>query len=221
MGRLATGMLAIALAAVVAACGGSSASTVTHDVTATVTQTVTQTVTTTTPASTVTTTTTPASTVTTTSTPQQVGGVPACTAARLTPVFLGSNGATGHVVLSFGLRNRSGAPCHTYGWPGVQFLGTGGVKVATSAERTTSDLLGASPASPLTVSAGQQASFRIVVADMGSGGGSQGCGTATALAIIAPDDTATMVVKLSAPVTECGQATLSPLLAGGDAVPGV
>jgi hypothetical protein len=30
-----------------------------------------------------------------------------------------------------------------------------------------------------------------------------------------------MVVKLSAAVTECGQATLSPLLAGGDAVPGV
>jgi hypothetical protein len=219
MGRLATGMLAVAVAAVVAACGGSSASTVTHDVTVTVAQTVTQTVTTTTPASTVTsTTTTPASTTTTTT--QQAGGVPACTAAQLTPVFLGSNGATGHVVLSFALRNRSGAPCHTYGWPGVQFLGTGGAKVATSAERTTSDLLGSSPARPLTVLAGQEVSFRIVVADMG-GGGSQGCSTATALAIIAPDDTATMVVKLSAAVTECGQATLSPLLAGGDAVPGV
>jgi hypothetical protein len=220
MGRLATGMLAVAVAAVVAACGGSSASTVTHDVTVTVAQTVTQTVTTTTPASTVTsTTTTPASTTTTTT--QQAGGVPACTAAQLTPVFLGSNGATGHVVLSFALRNRSGAPCHTYGWPGVQFLGTGGAKVATSAERTTSDLLGSSPARPLTVLAGQEVSFRIVVADMGGGGGSQGCSTATALAIIAPDDTATMVVKLSAAVTECGQATLSPLLAGGDAVPGV
>lgn len=202
------------LAALLAGCGSSSTATVTHVTVETVTRTDTVTVP---PAASTRTATTAAPPTTSTAT----ADVPACVAADLSPSFLGSNGATGHVVLSFALRNRSKTACRTYGWPGLQFLAGDGKPVATDTQRTTSDLLGSSPAVPLTLAAGQEASFRVIVADMGAGGGNQGCATAAAVQIIAPDDTATMAVQLTAPVTECGQATLSPLLAGSDAVPGV
>jgi hypothetical protein len=218
---------ALAVAAAVAGCGTAS-STVTHTVTQAVTQTVTVTDTTTvtiaTATSTSTSTTSTASTSTTSTTPTTAasagGSTPACTAADLTPVFLGSNGATGRVVLTFALRNHGSGACHTYGWPGVQFASASGSPLPTSTTRTTNDLLGSTPAAPLTLGAGQEASFRIIVPDS-KNGSNVGCSTASEVRIIAPDDTTGMVANLTAPVTECGAATLSPLLAGTDAAPGV
>jgi hypothetical protein len=232
MRRPAFGIAAVAVAVVVAACGAAS-STVTHTVTQAVTQTVTVTDTTTVTISTATSTstsstTTPStsttpttSTSTTTSTAASAGGsTTACTAADLTPVFLGSDGATGRVVLAFALRNKGTAACHTYGWPGVQFAAAGGSPIPTTTTRTTNDLLGSTPAAALTLGAGQEASFRIIVPDS-KNGSNVGCSTAGEVRIIAPDDTASMVATLTAPVTVCGTATLSPLLSGTDAAPSV
>ncbi len=64
----------------------------------------------------------------------------ACSAADLTPVFLGSNGAAGTIVLGFSLKNTSSTSCHTYGWPGVQFLSSRGSALRTGATRTTTDV---------------------------------------------------------------------------------
>jgi hypothetical protein len=232
MRRSALGIpvLAVAAAVALAACG-TAASTVTHTVTEAVTQTVTVTDTTTVTISTATSTSTSTSTTSTTSTTPTTpttpttaattgGATPACSAADLAPVFLGSNGATGRVVLTFALRNHGTGACHTYGWPGVQFVAASGSPLATSTTRTTNDLLGSTPAAPLTLGAGQEASFRMIVPDS-KNGSNVGCSTASEVRIIAPDDTARMVATLTAPITACGTATLSPLLAGTDAAPGV
>jgi hypothetical protein len=203
-----------ALAAASLALGGCGGSSRTAQTTAIHTTTVTRTVTTT-PATTSGATST---TTTGTATSTTAGGAGACTAADLTPSFLGSNGATGHVVLGFALRNTSHAACHTYGFAGVQFVARNGAVIPIDPERSTQDLLGSAPETRLTLAPGQEASFRIVTSDVASGPGT--CPTAASLRIIAPDDTAAMNVAFT-PVLDCGRPTVSPLLSGADAVPGV
>jgi hypothetical protein len=141
----------------------------------------------------------------------------ACTASDLTPSYLGSNGAAGTIVLGFALKNTGSSTCHTYGWPGVQFLSSSGAALATHTTRTTGDVVGPTPAGVLTLAPGDEASFRMVTSDMAAGGGS--CPTASALQIYAPDDTVTM--KVAVPdVAACGKATLSPLMSGVSAFAG-
>jgi Protein of unknown function (DUF4232) len=141
----------------------------------------------------------------------------ACTASDLTPSYLGSNGAAGTIVLGFALKNTGSTTCHTYGWPGVQFLSSSGAGLATHTTRTTGDVVGSTPAAVLTLAPGDEASFRMVTSDMGAGGGS--CPTASALQIYAPDDTVTMKVAVPG-VAACGKATLSPMMAGASAFAG-
>jgi hypothetical protein len=200
---------ALLCAGVVAACGSSN----TSDNTGPTVTTVTKVVTTTTPATTSATGPQTDTTATKTSTtPGAVG--PACSASDLTPSFLGSNGAAGTIVLGFALKNTGSTTCHTYGWPGVEFLSSSGGALPTGSTRTTGDVVGATPANLLTLAPGQEASFRMVTSDMGPNGSS--CPTASALQIFAPDDTVKMKVALSG-VAACGKATLSPLLPGDSA----
>ena len=211
----AAGLCALALAA----CGGSSnASDNTGSgggTVKTVTKTVTQ------PASTPSTTTTDTgpqtnTIATKTSTTRAAVGTP-CTASDLSPRFLGSNGAAGTIVLGFALKNTGNASCHTYGWPGVEFLSSSGSALPTNSTRTTGDLVGSTPAAVLTLAPGDEASFRMVVSDMATGGGS--CPTASELQIYAPDDTVTM--KVSVPgIAACGKGTLSPMMPGVSAFAG-
>lgn len=141
----------------------------------------------------------------------------ACTASDLTPAYLGSNGAAGTIVLGFALKNTSNSTCHTYGWPGVQLLSSKGAALPTGSTRTTGDVVGSTPANVLTLTPGDEASFRMVTSDMGPGG--KACPAAAALQIYAPDDTVTM--KVSVPgVAACGKATLSPLMPGASAFSG-
>ncbi|HET9094725.1 MAG TPA: DUF4232 domain-containing protein [Solirubrobacteraceae bacterium] len=216
---------AAALCAVgLAACGGSrsaadrtgghpggSVTTVTRTITqpvGTQTQTQTQTATDTGPQT--------DTTATKTSTTPGAVGTP-CTAADLTPSYLGSNGATGTIVLGFAVKNTGSTPCHTYGWPGVAFLSSTGAQLPTHATRTSGDVVGSTPANVLTLAPGQTASFRMVTSDMATGGGT--CPTAAALQIIAPDDTATMKVPVPS-IAACGKGTVSPLLPGTSAFAG-
>ena len=138
----------------------------------------------------------------------------ACTAADLTAVFLGQNGATGRVVLSFALRNRGNATCHTYGWPGVEFLGAGGQGLRTQSRRVTSDMLGSTPASVVALAPGEWASFRVIATDQNASGGTAGCEMAHALQIIAPDDTTRISVGIPGGAHECSVATVSALQSG-------
>jgi hypothetical protein len=199
------------LAPVLAGCGGGSATTAAHTGTGAATQS--------TPVTQTTTTTTTAPQTTTATTTTGASGSGACTAADLTAAFLGQNGATGNVVLEFSVRNRGTGRCHTYGYPGVQFLARDGHKLPTTPTRTTQDLLGTTTATAITLAPGAQASFRMVASSTAPGGGS--CPTAYALQIIAPDDTVPIKVSIPNGAYTCGKTTVSPLQPGTGAAPGV
>ena len=194
----------------VGACGGSSNTSDNGGGQKTVTVVRTQTVTA--PAA-VTTTTAPLTPTTATkTTTTAIATGTACTASDLTPTFIGSNGAAGTIELGFGLKNTGSRTCHTYGWPGVELLSSNGVGLPTNATRTTTDVLGDTPANLLTLKPGEQASFRLIASGFAAGGGS--CENASQLQIYAPDDTVTMKVAISGGVPACGKATLSPMLPG-------
>jgi hypothetical protein len=139
-------------------------------------------------------------------------GTPLCVASMLTPSFLGGEGATGHIELGFALKNTSSGPCHTYGYPGIEFLDANGQGLTTNTTRTTHDFFGSLPLAALNVAPGASVSFRVGTSDV-TGSGPK-CVTAHALQVIAPDDTATMKVQFTPTTYECGNATVSPLQPG-------
>lgn len=156
-------------------------------------------------------------TTTTSTAPAQ--GTAACVASDLTPAFLGSNGAAGHVVLSFVLHNSSAAPCHTYGFPGVEFLARGGAPIRTDAKRVVQDFAGSVPEVAITLKPGDEATFRVITSDVAST--QVACVTGYAMQIIAPDDTAPMRAPMPDGASICGgQATVSPLEPGTGASAG-
>jgi hypothetical protein len=144
-------------------------------------------------------------------------GAPACVASDLALSFLGQQGATGHGELGFALRNTAGSACSTIGYPGVQFLDRAGAELPTRPTHTTSDVFGHTPLRALTVGPGQTVSFRLSVTH-GAGSGI-GCTTASALRVIAPNDTATLTTAIPQGAAECATATVSPLVAGDSGYP--
>jgi uncharacterized protein DUF4232 len=143
-------------------------------------------------------------------------GPKACTAADLTVSYLGGQGAAGHGLLGFALRNSSGSVCHTYGYPGVLFFDRAGNPLPTDSKRSTTDYFGSSPEKELVVEPGQSVSFRL---DVTHGSASPaGCTTAYGLQVIPPDDTATLHVTIgNGGAYECRTATVSPLQSGNSA----
>jgi hypothetical protein len=145
------------------------------------------------------------------------GGAPPCTAATLDLSFLGQQGATGHGLLGFALRNRSGEACRTDGFPGVLFLDRAGSPLPTQPDHVTHDLLGAASERPLVLRPGAVASFRLVVTH--GNASSAGCVTAAALQVIPPDDTHTLRVAIPGGAYECTTVTVTPLQSGPLAYP--
>lgn len=202
--------LACALALGLAACGGSGRTTriVTHTVTAPTSATTSSHSTTATTAS--------ASTPgTTTTTSVAAGGSQPCTAHDLALSFIGSQGAAGHVELGFAVKNITSAPCHTFGYPGIQFLDRDGRDLTTIPHHTTSDYFGHAPEAELTIAPGSSASFRLGVTT-GAVPGSV-CTTAHGLRVIPPDDTASIQTTIPDGAYECRDATVSPLQPGSSA----
>jgi hypothetical protein len=207
---IATAVLALGLAA----CGSSNSPTTTTSTPAASGTTTAVQSSTTVPASTTTATTS----TTTASTTTTASGPPACVAADLSLSFLGQQGATGHGLLGFALKNTSSATCKTFGYPGIQFLDKAGAPLPTDTTRTTHDFFGTAPEVELTVASGQTVSFRIgvlhgVVPNVP-------CATAYGLQVIAPDDTATLTASIGdGGAFECKTATVSPLRPGTSAYP--
>ena len=202
--------LACALTLGLAACGGSGGTTriVTHTVTAPTSATTSSHSTTATTAS--------ASTPgTTTTTSVAAGGSQPCTAHDLALSFIGSQGAAGHVELGFAVKNITSAPCHTFGYPGIQFLDRDGRDLTTIPHHTTSDYFGHAPEVELTIAPGSSASFRLGVTT-GAVPGSV-CTTAHGLQVIPPDDTASIHTTIPDGAYECRDATVSPLQPGSSA----
>lgn len=164
---------------------------------------------------------TPTQTSTTQTTPTSTSSPSnstACTAAGLALSFLGGQGATGHGELGFELRNISSSTCHTYGYPGVQFLDRAGKALPTDSTRTTQDFFGSVPEKKLEVAPGQSVSFRLGVTH--GAASPVGCTTAYGLQVIPPDDTATLHVAIvNGGAYECRTATVSPLQEGTSAFP--
>ena len=162
---------------------------------------------------------TPTQTSTTQTTPTSTSSPStstACTAADLALSFLGGQGATGHGELGFELRNISSSTCHTYGYPGVQFLDRAGKALPTDSTRTTQDFFGSVPENKLDVAPGQSVSFRLGVTH--GAASPVGCTTAYGLQVIPPDDTATLHVTIvNGGAYECRTATVSPLQPGTSA----
>jgi hypothetical protein len=132
--------------------------------------------------------------------------------------FLGGQGATGHGELGFALRNSSSHACHTYGFPGVQFLGQAGQALPTESTRTTQDFFGSTPLARLVLQPGANASFRLGVTH--GAASTTGCTTATGLQVIPPYDTSTLRIAIgNGGAYECRTATVSPLRPGNSAYP--
>jgi len=192
---------AVLCALMLAACGGSSPKQTTPAVPVTTTA---ATVTSTPPA----TNTTP--TVTEERTTGASSGPPPCVTANFALRFLGKEGATGHGEVGFALRNISGHQCHTYGYPGILFLGKAGNALPTTPTHTTIDFFGTTTEAELVVLPGASVSFRLGVSH--GAANPSGCTIAYGLQVIAPDDTVTTRAKIPEGAYECGgQATVSPL----------
>jgi hypothetical protein len=166
--------------------------------------------------------TTPSSTTTTTGstapgTTTTAGGLGPCVAADLGLSFLGQQGATGHGLLGFAVRNTSPKSCRTFGYPGIQFLGKAGEALPTVPTHTTHDFFGTAPEVAIVLAPGQQASFRLGVTHGAVPG--EPCTTADALQVIAPDDTATLRATIPDGAYECRGTTVSPLRPGTSAYP--
>jgi hypothetical protein len=144
-----------------------------------------------------------------------LAGADPCRASDLSLSFLGGQGATGHGELGFAMTNTSQSDCTTGGYPGIQFLDKNGGALSTTPEHTTSDFFGNLALAELTVAPGQAVSFRLGTSH--GEGGSALCSTAYGLQVIAPNDTATMSVKIPGGAPECGSTTVSPVQPGDSA----
>jgi hypothetical protein len=140
-----------------------------------------------------------------------------CVASDLELSFLGGQGATGHGLLGFELRNVASRPCHTFGYPGIQFVDQVGRPLPTATTRTTHDFFGTAPLQPLLVQPNGTVSFRVGVTHGITS--SAGCTTASGINVIPPDDTSSLHTAIPQGAYECGTATVSPVRPGASAYP--
>ncbi len=145
-------------------------------------------------------------------------GAPPCRAAGLSLSFLGGQGATGHGLLGFALRNTTSHRCHTIGYPGVLFLNRAGRGLPTIPTHATHDFFGVAPIASLTVAPGARVSFRLGVTHGITS--SAGCTTAYGVQVIPPNDTATLRIRIpNGGAYECRTVSVSPIRPGLSAYP--
>jgi hypothetical protein len=139
-----------------------------------------------------------------------------CRADTVRLIYLGGQGATGHGLAGFAIRNTGSAPCTTIGYPGILFRSRGGGALPTHPRHTTSDFFGHTKYARVTIAPGEEASFRLGVTH--GSASPKGCVTAAALQVIAPNDTAHLHVRIPGGLYECrGVATESPMQPGTSA----
>lgn len=208
MRKVLSTLLALSAGALLGACGSSSSTTTATGAAGTASSS--HTLTTVTRTSTATS--TSSSSAGTSSQTSSGAGPSGCRASDLALSYLGGQGATGHGLLGFALRNTSSSSCGTVGYPGIQFLDRGGGDLPTTPEHTTHDFFGSAPLRTLVVAPGQTVSFRLGVTHGASS--TSGCVTAYALQVIPPNDTQTLKVAMPDGAYECGTATVSPVQPG-------
>jgi len=147
-------------------------------------------------------------TVTAVGAPARATVVAACATAQLRLISDDRNGAGGHLVLYFRLRNISDSACTLFGFPGVRLLDHRGLPrfpVAWSA----ADFFGRTRERRVRLRPGRVASFRIV-----STSRPQGCDrAAAAVQVFAPNTAAPLTVRLDDWVGAC-DVTVIPIQPG-------
>ncbi len=155
------------------------------------------------------------SSATSTSSTATPSGPPLCRASTLALLILGQQGATGHGEIGVAMRNTGSATCHTFGYPGVLFLGKTGQPLPTIPTHTTHDFFGTAPEIGINVAPGESVSFRLGVTH--GINGTQGCSTAFGLQVIPPNDTATLRTTIPNGAYQCRTVTVSPVRPGTSA----
>jgi uncharacterized protein DUF4232 len=151
-----------------------------------------------------------ASSATTPSSHPNAAAAAICRSSGVQLIYLGGQGATGHGLLGFAIRNTGGSACTTVGYPGIQFLSEGGGSLPTHPRHTTDDFFGKTKYGQVTVAPGQTASFRLgVTHGLAS---PKGCVTAASVQVIVPNDTVRTPIRIPGGVFECrGIVTVSPM----------
>jgi Domain of unknown function (DUF4232) len=152
------------------------------------------------------------SSATSTSSTATPSGPTLCRASTLALRILGQQGATGHGEIGVAMRNTGSATCHTFGYPGVLFLGKTGQPLPTIPTHTTHDFFGTAPEIGINVAPGESVSFRLGVTH--GINGTQGCSTAFGLQVIPPNDTATLRTTIPNGAYQCRTVTVSPVRPG-------
>jgi hypothetical protein len=144
--------------------------------------------------------------------------MPLCRAATLALSYLGQQGAAGHGLIAFALKNTGSSACHTGGFPGILWLDRSGHSLPTVPKHVTTDLAGSTPVTSLDVRPGDSVSFRLTVTHGAVPG--LPCTTAYGLQVIPPNDTSTLHVAIpDGGAYECRDTTVSPLRPGTTANP--
>ena len=155
--------------------------------------------------------TTAAPTTATTAPPAQ--GQASCRAGQLHAGRLATAAAAGHIVLTYGLRNVSGAPCTLFGYPGLQMADTSGKPLPTQVSHGGSYTFVNETPAPVSLSPQAEASFYAGYSDVPTGGETS-CPQSAELEITPPNDTGTITLTDQIAPCENGSVTVSPVHVG-------
>jgi hypothetical protein len=126
---------------------------------------------------------------------------------------LATAAAAGHIVLTYGLRNVSGAPCTLFGYPGLQMSDALGKPLPTQVTHGGSYTFVAEMPSPVSLAPQAEASFYAGYSDVATGGETS-CPQSAELEITPPNDPAKITLADQIAPCQNGSVTVSPVHAG-------
>jgi hypothetical protein len=128
-------------------------------------------------------------------------------------IRLATAAAAGHIVLTYGLRNISGAPCTLFGYPGLQMTDALGKPLPTQVSRGGSYTFVAETPTPVSLSPQAEASFYAGYSDAPTGGETS-CPQSAELEVTPPNDPGKISLADQIAPCEHGSVTVSPVHAG-------
>jgi hypothetical protein len=126
---------------------------------------------------------------------------------------LATAAAAGHIVLTYGLLNVSGAPCTLFGYPGVQMTDASGKQLHTQVSHSGSYTFVAETPAPVSLSPQAEASFYAGYSDVPTGGETS-CPQSAELEITLPNDPGKITLADQIAPCKNGSVTVSPVHAG-------
>ncbi len=142
-----------------------------------------------------------------------------CLASQLQGSQGTGQGAAGHIVGAFVLRNSSASPCTLNGYPGLQMLDGKRHPLPTVVVRGAAMGLPAVPPALVNLTPGGSASFSLAYEDVPIGNEGP-CPTSAQLEITPPNDFDHLVVHATLSPCSGGKITVSPVVAGTNGVQG-